>query len=36
LDALIDGLVLGLGFNAGQQQGTLLAIALAIEFLFLR
>lgn len=35
LDALIDGLVLGLGFNAGQQQGTLLAIALAIEFLFL-
>lgn len=35
LDALIDGLVLGLGFNAGQKQGTLLAIALAIEFLFL-
>jgi ZIP family zinc transporter len=35
LDALIDGLVLGLGFNAGQQQGILLAIALAVEFLFL-
>ena len=35
LDALIDGLVLGLGFTAGQQQGILLAIALAIEFLFL-
>lgn len=35
LDALIDGLVLGLGFNVGKQQGTLLAIALAIEFLFL-
>lgn len=35
LDALIDGIVLGLGFNAGQQQGTLLAIALAVEFLFL-
>lgn len=35
LDALVDGLVLGLGFNAGEKQGTLLAIALAIEFLFL-
>lgn len=35
LDALIDGLVLGLGFNAGQRQGRLLAAALAIEFLFL-
>lgn len=35
VDALIDGLVLGLGFNAGRQQGMLLAIALAIEFLFL-
>jgi ZIP family zinc transporter len=34
-DALIDGLVLGLGFNVGQQQGTILAVALAIEFLFL-
>jgi ZIP family zinc transporter len=35
IDALIDGLVLGLGFAAGPRQGTLLAIALAIEFLFL-
>ncbi|HJU19249.1 MAG TPA: transporter [Stellaceae bacterium] len=35
IDALIDGLVLGLGFMAGQHQGVLLAIALAIEFLFL-
>lgn len=35
IDALIDGLVLGLGFAAGRHQGTLLAIALAIEFLFL-
>jgi zinc transporter, ZIP family len=35
IDALIDGLVLGLGFQAGQHQGMLLAIALAIEFLFL-
>lgn len=35
VDALIDGLVLGLGFNASQRQGTLLALALAVEFLFL-
>lgn len=35
LDALIDGLVLGLGFQAGAHQGMLLVIALAIEFLFL-
>lgn len=35
IDALIDGLVLGLGFNVGAHQGRLLAIALAIEFLFL-
>jgi ZIP family zinc transporter len=35
LDGVIDGLVLGLGFNAGQQQGILLAVALAVEFLFL-
>lgn len=35
VDALIDGLVLGLGFQAGEKQGKLLAIALAIEFLFL-
>jgi zinc transporter, ZIP family len=35
IDALVDGLVLGLGFVAGERQGMLLAIALAIEFLFL-
>lgn len=34
-DALVDGIVLGLGFEAGQHQGMLLAVALAIEFLFL-
>lgn len=35
IDALIDGLVLGLAFQAGERQGLLLAIALSIEFLFL-
>lgn len=35
VDALMDGIVLGLGLSAGQQQGLLLAIALAVEFLFL-
>lgn len=35
IDALIDGLVLGLGFQAGRRQGTLLVIALAVEYLFL-
>ena len=35
VDALIDGLVLGLGYNAGCRQGVLLSIALAVEFLFL-
>ncbi len=35
VDALIDEIVLGLGFAAGQRQGMLLAIALAVEFLFL-
>ncbi|WP_395015360.1 ZIP family metal transporter [Dongia sp.] len=35
VDALIDGVVLGLGFDAGQRQGTLIAIALSMEFLFL-
>lgn len=35
VDAPVDGLVLGLGFNAGRQQGILLSIALAVEFLFL-
>lgn len=35
VDALIDGMVLGLGFAAGQRQGLLLAVALAFEFLLL-
>ncbi|CCD91572.1 conserved membrane hypothetical protein [Bradyrhizobium sp. ORS 375] len=35
VDALIDGIVLGLGFAAGQTQGILLAIALSLEFLSL-
>lgn len=35
LDALIDGIVLGLGFAMGRREGVLLAIALAVEFLFL-
>ncbi|MDA9426016.1 MULTISPECIES: ZIP family metal transporter [Bradyrhizobium] len=35
VDALLDGIVLGLGFAAGQKQGMLLAIALSIEFLSL-
>ncbi|MDN4988444.1 transporter [Bradyrhizobium sp. WYCCWR 13022] len=35
VDALLDGVVLGLGFAVGQKQGLLLAIALSIEFLSL-
>jgi ZIP family zinc transporter len=35
VDLLIDGLVLGLSFLAGQKQGFLLTIALTIEILFL-
>lgn len=34
IDFLIDGLVLGAGFTAGGHTGLLLAIALAIEYLF--
>lgn len=34
VDFLIDGLVLGAGFTAGGHTGLLLAIALAIEYLF--
>lgn len=34
-DAVIDGLALGLGSQAGRHQGLLLAVALAVEFLFL-
>ena len=35
VDALIDGLVLGLGFAAGERQGILLAVAITLELLFL-
>jgi ZIP family zinc transporter len=35
VDLFIDGLVLGLGYAAGQTQGVLLTIALTIEVLFL-
>lgn len=35
IDLLVDGLVLGISFIAGMQQGILLAIALTLEVLFL-
>jgi len=35
VDILIDGLVLGVGFVAGQQQGLLLTVALTLEVVFL-
>ncbi len=35
VDVLIDGLVTGAGFAAGEQTGILLTIALTLEFLFL-
>lgn len=35
IDVLIDGLVLGVAFNAGARAGTLLAIALTLEILSL-
>ncbi len=35
VDLLIDGLVLGIGFAAGQSQGILLTIALSLEMLSL-
>ncbi len=35
VDILIDGLLLGIGFAAGAKQGTLLALALAGEFVSL-
>lgn len=35
LDLLIDGLVLGMAFAAGEKSGVLLAIALTLEVLFL-
>lgn len=34
VDILIDGILLGIGFAAGQKQGILLAIALGVEALF--
>ena len=34
-DTLIDGAIISAGFSSGQQLGTLLAIALAIELFFL-
>ena len=35
LDLAIDGLVLGLAFIAGEKEGSLLAVALTLEVLFL-
>lgn len=35
VDVLVDGLVLGLGFVAGQREGFLLTAALTLEILFL-
>jgi zinc transporter, ZIP family len=35
VDAFVDGLVLGLAFAAGERQGILLTIAIALELLFL-
>lgn len=35
VDILVDGLVLGIGFAAGERQGLLLAVALTLEVLFL-
>lgn len=35
VDLLVDGVVLGIGFAAGERQGLLLAVALTLEVLFL-
>lgn len=35
VDVLLDGLLLGIGFAAGQKEGVLLALALAVELLSL-
>lgn len=35
IDVLIDGLLIGVGFAAGERVGTLLVIALTLELLFL-
>ena len=35
VDVLLDGLLVGIGFAAGAEEGMLLSIALTLEFLFL-
>lgn len=35
VDILLDGILIGLGFAAGQKQGLLLTVALSLEVLFL-
>ena len=35
IDALLDGLVIGIGYAAGAHQGALVAVALTLEMLFL-
>ncbi len=35
VDVVLDGLLIGLGFAAGQKQGLLLTVALSLEVLFL-
>lgn len=35
VDIVVDGLLIGIGFAAGAEQGTLLTVALTIEVLFL-
>lgn len=35
IDALLDGLVIGIGYAAGARQGALVAVALTLEMLFL-
>lgn len=35
VDVLIDGLLIGVGFSAGEEVGILLAVALTLELLFL-
>ena len=35
IDTVMDGIIIGVGFSAGQQLGVILAVALGIELLFL-
>jgi len=35
VDTFLDGAIISVGFSSGEQLGTLLAIALALELLFL-